>query len=157
MDNRGDILQFFDGNSCSPNDRMLGPMDEIPVDGGNNLLPQGKKRPYFSSEKIMTLQMLTNDDGYETSGYQIAATAVKKGMVDFLPVLPSLPVCHFLPSNSALFAIIGNSAISAILHFVAFLPLHSFLPFFVILPFLPILPVLPVLPVVPILPGLPVC
>ena len=76
----GDELNLFDGRGTKPELRMTGPMDEIYLDEGKFLQPAGIKRPYFTSGKFMTLEMLSNDDGYESSGFQLTATSVKKGI-----------------------------------------------------------------------------
>lgn len=79
IDVRGDKLSFYDGPLVNSKAKMTGPMDKIYLDNGNILQPAGKNRPYFSSGKFLTIEMVTNDDGQETSGFQLTATALKKG------------------------------------------------------------------------------
>ena len=79
IDIRGDTLSFYDAKTPIEKTKMNGPLDLIYLDNGEILQPAGKKRPYFSSGQFLTIEMLTNDDNYETSGFQLSATAVKKG------------------------------------------------------------------------------
>ena len=78
VDSRGDELILYDGQYAYDYCKMHGPMDVISLANGRSIEPAGTKRPYFSSKKFMTVQLLT-DDKYETSGFQLTATAVKRG------------------------------------------------------------------------------
>lgn len=78
IDSRGDRLVLYDGDQISNSSKMTGPLDIIQVDNDTPLAPAGMKRPYFSSGRQLTVNMMT-DEKYETSGFQLTATAVKKG------------------------------------------------------------------------------
>ena len=73
IDTRGDRLILLDGD-----DVMTGPLDPIHLDNNDLLEPAGLKRPYFSSAKLMTITLVTNSK-FEASGFQVQATAVKRG------------------------------------------------------------------------------
>ena len=80
IDNRGDKLILYDGNEIDPNKKMTGPLD--PIEFGNTKIEAiGTKRPYFSSSKYLTIQLITNDN-FEQSGFQVSSTALKKGEIN---------------------------------------------------------------------------
>ena len=98
VDARGDHLSLYDGKSTDPDLKMTGPLDMIFLETGKFLQPAGIKRPYFSSGKFLTLEMLSNEDGHQTSGFQLSATSVKKGMWNIFNVFTYLK--GYLPLNS---------------------------------------------------------
>ena len=75
----GDDLILYDGKYAEKDCRMHGPLDMIHLADGKAIEPAGTKRPYFSSHKFMTLQLTTNDK-YQSSGFQLSTTAVKRGI-----------------------------------------------------------------------------
>ena len=79
VDARGDFLSLYDGKAAESKLKMTGPLDMIYLDDGKFLQPADIKRPYFSSGKFMTLEMLSNDDEHQSSGFQLKATSLKKG------------------------------------------------------------------------------
>ena len=79
VDARGDFLSLYDGKAAEFKLKMTGPLDMIYLDDGKFLQPADIKRPYFSSGKFMTLEMLSNDDEHQSSGFQLTATSLKKG------------------------------------------------------------------------------
>ena len=79
IDARGDFLSLYDGKAAESKLKMTGPLDMIYLDDGKFLQPADIKRPYFSSGKFMTLEMLSNDDEHQSSGFQLKATSLKKG------------------------------------------------------------------------------
>ena len=79
IDARGDFLSLYDGKAAESKLKMTGPLDMIYLDDGKFLQPAEIKRPYFSSGKYMTLEMLSNDDEHQSSGFQLTATSLKKG------------------------------------------------------------------------------
>merc|ERR1712025_884469 len=74
----GDDLILYDGKYAEKECRMHGPLDMIHLANGKAIEPAGTKRPYFSSHKFMTLQLTTNDK-YQSNGFQLSTTAVKRG------------------------------------------------------------------------------
>ena len=79
IDSRGDYLSLYDGKNAKSALKMTGPQDMIYLDDGKFLQPAGTQRPYFSSGKFMTIEMISNDDGFQSDGFQVSATSVKKG------------------------------------------------------------------------------
>ena len=58
---------------------MVGPLDQVKIDG-DQIIPASKtKRPYWSSGKYLTLQFLTNEK-IENTGFQVSSTAVRRGI-----------------------------------------------------------------------------
>ena len=98
IDSRGDNLILYDGKYADKTCKMHGPLDMIYLADGKAIEPAGTKRPYFSSHKYMTVQ-LTTDDTYQSKGFQLSTTAVKRGS-DF--EYPLFKNSHFKSSHSIL-------------------------------------------------------
>ncbi len=71
-------MVLYDGKTVLESRKMIGPLDKVSVGNDHHLTPIGIMRPFFSSSKHLTIQMST-DSTFEASGFQISATAVKKG------------------------------------------------------------------------------